>query len=738
MAGKIKGITIEIGGDTQKLNKALEDVNKKTRDVQSELRQVERLLKLDPKNTELLAQKQKLLAEAVENSREKLDRLRTAQEQVNEQFRKGEINEEQYRAFQREVIKAEQELKSFEKQLRDTGITAEQVGKKMQDVGKKMTDIGKDLSMKVTAPLVAAGAASFKMAADLQDAMGATDQIFGKASDSVKKWADNLDSYYGIAEAEALEYANMMGTMLINIGGLTEEQAAKQAQTLIELAGDLTAMYGGTTADAVRALTGALKGNNTMLDNYGMAVNDAMIKTKALEMGLYDGTGQMDLATKQAATLALIMEQTGAAQGQAAREAEGASGSMRALVTEIKNLSTDIGEVLLPVITPFIQKLKDIVGAFSELSPGAQKAIIAIAGIAAAIGPLLLIFGPLISAIGTLITGLGAMSTAMAGGATLIAGLTAGFPALGAAITLITGPIGIAIAAIAGLVAAGVLIYKNWDKIKETLDRVWGAIVSFFTETIPEAINTGLKWFSELPGKVAEFMNELPGKIGYALGVALGNIIKFGIDAINWAITEVPKFIESMMKFIRELPGKMWEQLVAALGRVREWGNNLISWARSSLPGIISNIVSFFRELPGRLLEIGKDIVRGLWNGISSMARWIRDKVSDFVGGIVSGIKGVLGIRSPSRVFMDIGENLSLGLAKGIADAKNAVDSALAGLISPQINVGLAGAGSAGMGAITNTFVIQNMSVRSDQDIKLIARELYKLQQANARGRGLK
>jgi len=77
-------------------------------------------------------------------------------------------------------------------------------------------------------------------------------------------------------------------------------------------------------------------------------------------------------------------------------------------------------------------------------------------------------------------------------------------------------------------------------------------------------------------------------------------------------------------------------------------------------------------------------------------------------------------------------------LAKGIADAKNAVDSALAGLISPQINVGLAGASPAGMGAITNTFVIQNMNVRSDQDIKLIARELYNLQQTNARGRGLR
>jgi phage-related minor tail protein len=74
-----------------------------------------------------------------------------------------------------------------------------------------MTDIGKDLSMKVTAPIAAAGAASFKMAADLQDAMGATDQIFKGAADSVKSWADNLESYYGIAEGEALEYANMMG-----------------------------------------------------------------------------------------------------------------------------------------------------------------------------------------------------------------------------------------------------------------------------------------------------------------------------------------------------------------------------------------------------------------------------------------------------------------------------------------------------------------------------------------------
>ena len=491
IAGKIKGITIEIAGNTQPLNKALEDVNKKTRDVQSELRQVERLLKLDPKNTDLLAQRQKLLADAVGNSKEKLDRLRQAQEQVNAQFAKGEISEEQYRHFQRQVINAEQELAKFEKQLKETGLTAEQVGQKLKDAGQKMTDIGKDLSMKVTAPLVAAGAASFKMAADLQDAMGATEQIFKGAADSVKTWADNLESYYGIAEGQALEYSNMMGSLLQNIGGLTEQEAARQAQTLVELAGDLTAMFGGTTEQAVQALTGALKGNNAMLDNYGIACNDALIKEKALEMGIYDGTGALDLQAKQAATLAIIMEQTGAAQGQAAREAEGASGSMRSLATEVKNLATDLGELLIPVVTPFIQSLRDVMKSFGELSPSTQKVIVAIAGIAAAIGPVIVLIGTFVSSLGSIIT-----FFAAGGAAASI---------FGTAIGALSGPIGWVVLAIAALVAAGIALYKNWDKVKAYTIQAWSSIkvaVLKVISSIMGAMETLYGWIPKIGGAV--------------------------------------------------------------------------------------------------------------------------------------------------------------------------------------------------------------------------------------------
>jgi phage-related minor tail protein len=120
MAETVRGINVVIGADTTKLSKALSDVNQKSKDIQSELRQVDRLLKFDPGNTELLAQKQQLLSQAVANTTEKLNRLKSVQQQVNEQFQRGEISEGQYRAFQREIVKTEQELQRLQERLQET------------------------------------------------------------------------------------------------------------------------------------------------------------------------------------------------------------------------------------------------------------------------------------------------------------------------------------------------------------------------------------------------------------------------------------------------------------------------------------------------------------------------------------------------------------------------------------------------------------------------------------------
>lgn len=372
---------------------------------------------------------------------------------------------------------------------------------KLSKVGDSFISIGGKASV-LSVALVAAGGKAFSMAADFQDALGATEQIFKDNSDTVQNWANNLDTSYGIAKKEALSYSNLMGSMLVNIGKLTEEQASKQSAKLIELAGDLTAMYGGTTQDAVRALTGALKGNNTMLGNYGMAVNDALIKQKALEMGLISGTSEMSLQAKQAATLALIWEQTGAAQGQAAREADGASGAMRKFRTEVSNLSTELGEVLLPIITPIISKLSDFVGSLRTLSPEMQSLIVGIAGVTAVAGPLLIVIGNILKALPL---------------------LKAGFVAL-------TGPIGLVGGAIILLAANFEDVVKNvttmWNTFTSGISSSVKALVSLVTldfkgfwTNIKDMVANGVKW---VVGQM-EFMGE---KLSWVLR-------KVGLD--DWA-----------------------------------------------------------------------------------------------------------------------------------------------------------------------------------------------------------
>lgn len=519
MANKIKGLTIEIGGSTVQLQKSMAEVNKKSKDLQSELKNIDRLLKLDPKNTELLAQKQKVLAEAVSSTSDKLGQLKEAEHQVIEQFQRGEVAEEAVRELQREIVKTEQDLKSLTNATEKMNSTMSEkfkdAGKKLQDFGGKAIGVGKNMTAAVTLPIVAAGAASFKMAADLQDAFGATDQIFKSSSDEVKNWADKLESYYGIAEGEALTYANTMGSMLQNIGGLSEAEAAKQAETLVQLSGDLAAMFGGSTESAVQALTGALKGNASMLDNYGMGVNEATIKSKALEMGLIKEKEELSLAAKQAATLALIMEQTADAQGQAGREAGGASGSMRGLVTELKNISTEIGEILLPVITPLIAKLKEIIERFGNMSPEMQRTIVIVAGIAAAIGPLIVLLG-------SLAWGLGA-----------IIGI---LPVLGGGLAFLAGPVGIVIAIIAALIAIGVALYKNWDTIKAAATALYENIKARFNK-IKDAII--------IP--ITNSINTLKKINLFEIGK---NIISGLIDGVKAMITKVKETIGNIAETI--------------------------------------------------------------------------------------------------------------------------------------------------------------------------------------------
>lgn len=512
MAGKIKGITIEFDGDVSKLQKSLKKVDKASSQAYRTLKDIDKALKFNPGNTELIAQKQRQLQKQLEASKTKLKALKDADSEMKKQLEAGNLGQDKYDELQREIIKSESKIKHFQGEINKLNpsnveklaSSFDKVGKKLQGVGKKISSFGKELSTKLTLPLAGIGTVAFKSAANLEDAMGATEQIFGDASESMKDWASSIESYYGIAEGEALEYSNTMGAMLQNIGGLSEQEAAKQAQILTELAGDLSAMFGGSTQDAINALTGALKGNNTMLDNYGMGVNDATIKAKAFEMGLYSGTGAIDLQTKQAATLALIMEQTGAAQGQASRESDGASGSMKALTTTIKDLSTNIGEVLLPIITPMIQKISEWIEKFKALSPETQNIIVKIGLAAAAIGPLLIVLG-------TLITTISKVSTALKG------------------IMLFVNANPFVLLA-AGIATAVALIVKNWDTIKAKTSEVWNGVYTTISTKITNAKN-----------KVKSVVDSIKGFFSFKFKWPSIPMPHFGISPRGWKIGDLLK-----------------------------------------------------------------------------------------------------------------------------------------------------------------------------------------------------
>ena len=165
MANRIKGITVEIGGDTTKLSKALEGVNRDIKGTQTQLKDVQKLLKLDPSNTELLSQKHKLLADAVTATKEKLEVLKTAAEQANTALANGEISQQQYDALQREIIETENELKRLTTEANNSHTALEKMGvlgETLQSAGDKISGVGQKL-LPVTAGVTALGTIAVKL-----------------------------------------------------------------------------------------------------------------------------------------------------------------------------------------------------------------------------------------------------------------------------------------------------------------------------------------------------------------------------------------------------------------------------------------------------------------------------------------------------------------------------------------------------------------------------------------------
>nr|DAH42923.1 MAG TPA: minor tail protein [Caudoviricetes sp.] len=422
-----------------------------------------------------------------------------------------------------------------------------------------------------------------------------------------------------------------------------------------------------------------------------------------------------------------INNSSGAAQNVADVMMDNLGGQLTILKSTLEGIAISFGNILLPAVKKVVSSLQNFLNWLNGLTDGQKRLVVTIATVVAAIGPVLLITGKLITSVANIIKVVNLLKPA--------------FAALNA--VMAANPIAIVVLAVAGLIAALVTLYnKNkkfrdfvntaWTQIKGVIGGVVDALVNFFTVTIPGAIDSVIAWFQTLVDNVSNFFTvvipekinalvqwftELPERIGYAIGFAIGTLANWVvslaekaaeigpkvIDSIvnffsqlpgkvwnflvqtvtnfaNWivqtkekALTVGAQIIDTVVNFFLQLPGKIWSALTNAISRVRQWGTDLINWAKTEIPKIITQIVDKFLELPSKLKEIGTNLIKGLWEGISGAGSWLKNKITGFANGVISGFKNAFGIHSPSTVMATQGGFLMAGLSKGMENGEQGV-----------------------------------------------------------------
>lgn len=647
MAGKntIKGLTVEIGGDTTKLGQALQNVEDKSRDLSSELGQINKLLKMDPGNTELLAQKQKVLADAVENTSKKLDTLKEAERQVQAQFERGEVSEEQVRALQREIVATEKKLKGYESAVRETAEEVENLGEQSraaknasEGLGDTLDNIG-NVGLKAVGGAVTAAVAGLTAAAEstreYRTEMAKLDTAFtdnGHSADAARGAYEELQGILGETE-QAVETANHLAKLTDNEKDLAKWTgdilpgvfatfgASLPIEGLTEAANE-TAKVGKVTGPLADALNWA--GVSEDAFNESLAKCNTEQERQALITSTLSGLyGEASEAYKE--TNADVIAANKANEAWTASLA-GVGAAVEPVLTSVKSMGAELLGKLVPVIETLLANLPTIG--------------VALAGITAAL-------------VSYKVAALAA--TAAEKGMTLAQyAAAAAQKALNAAMN--ANPIGIIILAITALVTAFTYLWNNCEKFRQFWINLW--------EGLKKAVNAVVSWIKENWKTMLLFItNPLAGVFKYCYDHFEG--FRNMVDNV---VSKVKSTLLNLGTALKELPGKIWSAIVGAVQRVEQWGSNMVSKAKEAMQKLITGAVDTLKALPGKVLSIGGDLVSGLWNGITNKLGWLKDKISGFASSVLGSIKDFFGVHSPSKETAWIGDMLDQGLAEGMLD----------------------------------------------------------------------
>ena len=734
MANKlIRGITIEIGGDTTKLGKAIEDSEKKSRSLQSELREIDNALKFDPSNVELLAQRQTVLTQNVEETSKKLEVLREAERQVIEQFRRGEVAEEQVRALQREIIKTDSALSNMSSELNGVEGNLDDVGDSARDSTEGFTVMKGALADLVANAIQGAIGAIGDFIGSLFELSEATEEYrvmqsklegsaksFGYSMDFVKGKYEEFYKYLGDDQMSTNAITNLLGlgTSTENLSKLAEGAIGVWTaygdsipiESLTESINE-TAQVGkitGTLADALNwagisedDFNAKLEKTNSTQERADMiaqVLNDTYGESK-------DTYDELSKSITDANEAELALKDTQAELGEV-------MAPVNTAITDLKNKAL---EALLPVITKVVDELTKFTAWLKE-NPVALGIIV---GLVTALTTAFTIFAGALAIQG------------------IINGVTMAMSFLGVAINGAMLPVTLIVGAIAGLVAGFIYLWNNcegfrnfwinlWEIIKSAVSVAVEAVISFMSgawTTITEVWGVASEWFSGIIGAIVGFFSDAKDKVveiwtsitSWFAEIWNGIVAVFS-PAIEWFSSlfgSIYDTLASIIAVIVELIRGTWTIITTVFGIAYEWFNNTVlqpirdaftvvwdkiknlatvAWLGikavwNAVSGwfnktIITPISNFFSKMWTNLKTGASLAWIGIKNVFSNVTGWFRDKFSQ----AWNAVKTVFSIGG--KVFSGITEGITSmfkkvvnviigGLNKVIAKPFNTINSAL-------------------------------------------------------------
>lgn len=609
--------------------------------------------------------------------------------------------------FDKAIQNAEKSASSFEKKM-------ESISSKAKSIGDKLSGIGTALTVGVTTPLAIAGKGMVDAASDFDENLNKISVAFGDNADEVKAWADTATQSFGLSMNQALEATSLFGDMATSMG-LSQGEAASMSTSLAGLAGDLASFKNIGIDQAMTALNGVFTGETESLKQLGIVMTETNLEEFAAKTGqVYS---EMSQAEKVQLRYNYVMAMSKNAIGDYARTSDGTANSMRTFQASVENLAITLGQNLLPIVTPIIQKATEMVNAFAAADPELQQLVLKIAGIAAVAGPALLIIGKMVSVFGSVSGAIGLLSGKIAA----LGGMKA---ALSGVFAAITGPVGIAVAAITALVGAFAYlmttnegfrnsimqtvstigqslmpVIQSLMSVVQNIATVLATTISSVLQALAPVLAQIITMIGQIVATVAPLIAQLVSQLAPILTTIIqtvGNIVSAVLPPVITVINAIMGVIQQLLPPIMSVLSTVIDvvsQIITAITPIISFVAGVIS----DIMGIISPIIAFIAGVISSIISVISPIastVASVFSAIFSTVSSIMNKVGSVIKTVFGGIESAWnGLTSfVSGVFSGIGSavNSLVSTVKGFVNGVISGINAAIGLINmiPGVNIG--------------------------------------------------